>query len=180
MTRNPETPIILWICAAVCAHFMFAEGGSKVAESYEDSSYLLGMGARARGGVAAKDQTVEIVTSEEGKPEEEPPPEQPKIDIKKEEKKDEKKAEKPEPPKTVEPPKQEVKVAVKEEDPLKKLDEVPLKDDKRIAVKQHAQKNQADNPNAKFIADEANKTDDEKVATQTANSGIGLFVSLLL
>ncbi len=73
MTRNPETPIILWICAAVCAHFMFAEGGQKVAESYEDSSYLLGMGARARGAAASKDQSVEIMTSEEGKPEEEAP-----------------------------------------------------------------------------------------------------------
>jgi hypothetical protein len=52
--RNPETPLILWICAAVCAHFVFAEGGEKVAESYEDSSYLLQMGARARGAAARK------------------------------------------------------------------------------------------------------------------------------
>src|SRR4051812_18390045 len=170
MTRAPETPIILWICAAVCAHFMFAEGGEKVAESYEDSSYLLGMGARARGAAATKDQSVELVTTEDGTPiEEAPPPDPPKPEAKKEEKKDdEKKA--PEPPKKVEPPKApEIKVAVKEDDPLKKLDETPLKPDSRIAVKQHAPKAQADNPNAKFIADEANKVEDETVATQTSH-----------
>ncbi len=36
-------------------------------------------------------------------------------------------------------------------------------------MKQHAQKNQADNPNAKFIADEANKVEEESVATQTSH-----------
>ena len=169
MTRNPETPIILWICAAVCAHFLFAEGGEKVAESYEDSSYLLQMGARARGAAASRDLTVELVTNEEGKPEEEPIPEAPKPEAKKEEKKDEKKADTPQPPKPETPKAPEIKVTVKEDDPLKKLDEVPLKQDNRIAVKQHAPKNQADNPNAKFIADEANKVEDETVATQTSH-----------
>jgi hypothetical protein len=171
MTRAPETPIILWICAAVCAHFVFAEGGEKVAEKYEDSSYLLGMGARARGAAASKDQQIEVVTNEEGKPlDEEPPvPEEKKPKAKKEEKKPDE-AKKPEPPKAPEQPKApEVKIAVKEDDPLKKLDEVPLKQDNRIAVKQHAQKNQEDNPNAKFIADEANKVQEESVATQTAH-----------
>lgn len=169
MTRNPETPIILWICAAVCAHFLFAEGGEKVAESYEDSSYLLQMGARARGAAASRDLTVELVTNDEGKPEEEPIPEAPKPEAKKEEKKDEKKADTPQPPKPETPKAPEIKVTVKEDDPLKKLDEVPLKQDNRIAVKQHAPKNQADNPNAKFIADEANKVEDETVATQTSH-----------
>ena len=169
MTRAPETPIILWICAAVCAHFVFAEGGEKVAESYEDSSYLLQMGARARGLASSREQTVEVITTEEGKPEEEPPPEPPKVEAKKEEKKDEKKADQPEPPKKVEPPKPpEVKVTVKEEDPLKKLDEQELKQDNRIAVKQH-QKTAEDNPNAKLIADNANKVEEESVATQTSN-----------
>ena len=41
-------------------------------------------------------------------------------------------------PKKPEPPKPEVKIVVKDEDPLKKLDEQPLKSDQRIAVKQHA------------------------------------------
>ena len=77
-------------------------------------------------------------------------------------KKDEKtpKPEAPDPPKEPKKPEQmpkapEVKVVAKDEDPLKKLDQIPLKEDNRIAVKQHAQKNQADNPNAKFIAFES-------------------------
>jgi hypothetical protein len=168
MTRSPETPIILWICAAVCAHFMFAEGGERVAENYEDSSYLLQMGARARGAAATQNLQVDLITNEEGKAEEEPTPEAPKPEVKKEEKKDEKKPDPAAPPKPEEP-KQAVKIAVKEDDPLKKLDEQELKQDNRIAVKQHAPKNQADNPNAKFIADEANKVDQESVATQTAH-----------
>ncbi|MBX3232962.1 MAG: TonB C-terminal domain-containing protein [Labilithrix sp.] len=174
MTRSPETPIILWICAAVCAHFLFAEGGGTIAEHYEDSSYLLGMGARARGAAATRDQTVDIITNEDGKAEEEEPkPEEPKLEAKKEEKKpDEKKPEppKPEVKKPEPPPPAPVKIAVQEEDPLKKLDQTPLKQDNRIAVKQHvADKKQEDNPNAKFIADEANKVQEESVATQTSH-----------
>ncbi|HVH46708.1 MAG TPA: hypothetical protein VM925_30410, partial [Labilithrix sp.] len=168
MLRAPETPLILWICAAVCAHFMFAEGGDQVATYHEDRSYLFQLGTRARSAAHGKDQTFEIVTNEEGQPTE-PEPEKPKPEAKKEEKKPEpveppKEVKKPEAPK---PP--EVKVVAKEDDPLKKLDQVPLQPDNRIAVKQHAQKNQADNPNAKFIADEANKVEEESVATQTAH-----------
>ncbi len=174
MLRAPETPLILWICAAVCAHFMFAEGGNQVATYHEDRSYIFEMGTRARSAAHGKDQTFEIITSEEGQPAdttpEEPPPPPPEA-----KKKDEKKPA-PEAPKDPnapkkpdEPPKPEVKIVSKDEDPLKKLDEVPLKPDNRIAVKQHAPKNQEDNPNAKFIADDANKVEDETVATQTSH-----------
>lgn len=168
MVRAPETPLILWICAAVCAHFLFAEGGDQVATYHEDRSYIQQLGSRARSAASGKDQSFEIVTSEEG-PAQAELPEPPKPEAKKDEKKPEPEAKRPEEPKKPEPPKPEVKVLAKEEDPLKKLDQVPLKQDSRIAVKQHAQKNQADNPNAKFIADEANKVEEETVATQTAH-----------
>ena len=171
MLRAPETPLILWICAAVCAHFIFAEGGDQVATYHEDRSYLFQLGTRARSAAHGKDQTIEILTNEEGQPTE-ADPEQPKPEAKKEEQK------KPEPPpeqpkdqkkKPDEQPKPEIKVVAKDEDPVKKLDEIPLKEDNRIAVRQHAQKNQPDNPNAKFIADEANKVEEETVATQTSH-----------
>ncbi len=171
MLRAPETPLILWICAAVCAHFIFAEGGDQVATYHEDRSFIFQLGTRARSAAHGKDQTIEIVTSEDGEPTE-ADPEQPKPEAKKEEPK---KPEPPEPPKDQnqkkpeEQPKPDVKVVAKEDDPVKKLDEVELKQDNRIAVKQHAQKNQADNPNAKFIADEANKVEEESVATQTSH-----------
>jgi hypothetical protein len=149
---------------------MFAEGGDQVATYHEDRSYIFQMGTRARSAAHGKDQTFDIVTNEDGQPSE-AEPEQPKPEAKKEEKKPEPPTEQPKDQKKPEeaPKAPEVKVVAKEEDPLKKLDQVPLKQDNRIAVKQHAQKNQADNPNAKFIADEANKVEEETAATQTSH-----------
>jgi hypothetical protein len=170
MLRAPETPLILWICAAVCAHFIFAEGGDQVATYHDDRSYIFQMGTRARSAAHGKDQTFDIITSEEGQPSE-TEPEPPKPEAKKEDPSPEppKPEAKKEPIKPEEARRVDVKVVAKEDDPLKKLDEVPLKQDDRIAVKQHAQKNQPDNPDAKFIADEANKVDEETVATQTSH-----------
>jgi TonB family protein len=45
----------------------------------------------------------------------------------------------------------------------------PIEIDKRIAVKQHAKPNQEDNPNAKFVGNEANHVDKEEVATITSH-----------
>lgn len=174
MSRAPETPIVLWICAALCAHFVFAEGGDQVATIHDDAKFLSALGSEARGKARSVEQSLEIAVVDEGAP---PPDEEKKDEPKPEPPKAEKKPEvaKPEPPpppkqeeKKAEPPKEEVKVTVKEPDPLKKLDEIELKKDQRIAVKQHAQPNQADNPNARFIADEANKVEEEKAATQTS------------
>jgi TonB family protein len=61
-----------------------------------------------------------------------------------------------------------VPVVTVPEDPAKKLDPPP-ETDRRIAVRQHAQPNQADNPSAHFIADEANHVDKETAATQTSH-----------
>lgn len=176
MQRNIETPLILWICAAVCAHFMFAEGGDQVATRYEDRSFLYEMATKARSIVHGPDQSIDIVTTnEDGQPKDEDPeqpkPEEKKPDEKKPEEKKPEQAKKPDEPKKEPPPDQkkeeEVKVVEKKDDPLKKLDEP--QPDQRIAVKQHAQKNQQDNPNAKFIADDANKVDEETAATQTSH-----------
>lgn len=170
MTRAPETPLILWICAAVCAHFIFAEGGDQVATFHDDLSYIYQLGSRARSITHGKDQTIDIITNEEGKPQVEEPEPPPKPEPTAEKKQDPPKKDEPKaPPKKDEPKKEDVKVAVKEEDPLKKLDEPPPKQDNRIAVKQHAEKKQQDNPNARFIADEANHTEEETVATQTSH-----------
>jgi len=46
--RGPETPLILLICAAVCAHFVFAEGGDQVASFHDDMSYLHQLSVRTR------------------------------------------------------------------------------------------------------------------------------------
>lgn len=168
MLRAPETPLILWICAAACAHFAFAEGGSHVATAHEDRSYLFQLGARARSAVHGEEQTFEILTTDEGEPSE-PPPNEPEAEAKTER---ESPPEEPEPKKETAPPepaKALMKVVPEEEDPLKKLDRVDLREDDRIAVRQHAQKDQPDNPDAKFIADDANTVEEETVATQTSH-----------
>src|SRR4051794_9511131 len=156
---TPQTPLILWICAAVCAHFFMGGGTEEVSkhlrEYRADRQYLSMLGTKTRERVRETEQRFDIAIVDDGvKPKEdepEPPKPEPVAEKKPEPVKPEPKAPEPKKP---EPPKQEVKVVVKEEDPLKKLDE-PLKMDKRIAVKQHAQPKQEDNPNARFIADEA-------------------------
>ncbi len=179
MRDTTSTPLVLWICAAVCAHFMFAEGGGVVAEVHDDHSFLKHMGSQIRDQVRNSEQTFEVgtvsdsVAKPEAKPPEPPPP--PKVEKKRDEieKKDialEKK--KPEPPKPDAPKKQPelVKVVMVPKDPAKALEPppIPLKD-KRIAVKQHVTPAQEDNPEARFIGDEANHVKEESVATVTSH-----------
>ena len=178
MSRAPETPIILWVCAAVCAHYMFAQGGGEVAKAHDDKSFIFQMGTHARGLVKSSEQSFEVaLVDEAGNPiDEDDAPKPPKLESKKEAEKEKDKP--PDPEKKPEPPKDEpkkkdepkptVKVVVKEPDPLKKL-EVQPKMDKRIAVRQHVQPKQEDNPNARFVGDEANHVDQETVATQTSH-----------
>ncbi len=175
-SRGPEIPIVLWICAAVCAHFMMGGGTEEVSKQLrhysDDRQYISLLGAQARERTRASEQSFEVAVVDVGAKPKEDEPEEPPAPPPPVAKKDEPKPEPPkkaEEPKKVEPPKQEIKVVVKEEDPLKKLDEQPLKTDQRIAVKQHAKPKQDDNPNAKFVADEANKVEEESVATQTAH-----------
>src|SRR5579883_1292744 len=184
MQRDVNTPLILWICAAVCAHYMFGQGGNLVGQAHDDKSAIWGMLVHARERVKMEEQTFEVAPTDpadqppEIKPED-PKPDEPKPeDQKPEDKKDEPKPpelKKPDPPKPPPPPtatqkpptppkpkpedkkKDEEKkiVAAKPED--KKEDKKPLGDpikDKRIAVRQHAYPNQKDNPDAKFIADQ--------------------------
>ena len=172
---SPQIPLILWICAAVCAHFVLGGGTAEVSKQVgdfrADRRYISQLGSTARERVKQSEQTLDIAIVDEGAQPKEDEPEPPAPTPVAEKKPDPVKPPDPKAPdqKKPEPPKQEVKVVVKEEDPLKKLDETPLKMDKRIAVKQHAQPKQEDNPNARFIADEANKVEEEKVATQTAH-----------
>jgi len=177
-SRGHEIPLVLWICAAVCAHFVMGGGTEKVSDVLKnhtsDVRFLRAIGSKAREKARQSEQTVEVAVVDEGKPKEEektPEPEEEKPKPPEQKKPEAKKPDPPKPPeqKKPDPPKQEVKVAVKEEDPLKKLDEQPLKNDKRIAVKQHVDPNQQDNPNARFIGDQANKVEQESVATQTSH-----------
>lgn len=173
--RGAETPLVLWICAALVAHFVFGGGTEEVSKRIgnvrADQRFLSALASKAREKAKVADQTLEVAIVDEGQPSEAEPQEAPKPQPTAEKKKDEPKKDppKPEEPKKEEQKTADVKVVVKPEDPLKKLDEEQLKADKRIAVRQHAQENQQDNPNARFIGDQANHVEEETVATQTSH-----------
>jgi TonB family protein len=173
--RDPAAPLVLWICAAVCAHYMFAQGGNAVAVVHDDRTFISILGMKVRDQVRQNSQAFDVITGtdetieEPKKDDPEVPQDKAKDPEKPEAKKDDppKPEEKKEQPKPV-PEKKELKVVVKEEDPLKKLESMPQMD-KRIAVKQHAKKDQEDNPTAQFVGDEANHVDEESVAKQTSH-----------
>jgi len=172
--RYATIPLAAWIAAAICAHFLFGTGGFVAAEVHDDRSALWELSLRASTLAQRGEQTFEVALNEPGEeaPTSPPPP--------------------PPPPKPKDPPKHEdkAKAAEKklEEEKKKKKDEekekhvvaVEKKDDKtppppepvqdhRIAVRQHVKPDQQDNPDAKFIADEANRVDKETRATQTSH-----------
>jgi TonB family protein len=165
-------PMILWICAAVCLHYSMAKTGDEVAQLHEDHEALADFAKRVGRVVSpggGNPMEIDISSPPVDAPEleqEDKQPEPPK-QAKKDDKKDEPKSEAPKP----EPPKPEPKavVALKPEPPAPPTPLEPLKQDKRIAVQQHAKPNQDDNPNAKFVGDEANHVDEETMATQTSH-----------
>jgi TonB family protein len=168
--RELNTPIVLWICAAICAHFLLGEGGEQVALFHDDGMALASLGAKVREKVRDREQTFDISpldVTQPKPPEPEPAPADtvkpppPKPPVAKKE---------PEPPKE-EPKKPEPKkiaILPKPPEPEKKL-EPPPQVDHRIAVRQHVKPKQEDNPTARFLGDDANHVDKETVATQTSH-----------
>src|SRR5580692_2632591 len=77
-SRDVTIPLVLWICAAVCAHFLFGTGGLVVAQVHEDRSQLWKLSREATMLAQQEGQTVEIslgtTASEEAKDEATPPP----------------------------------------------------------------------------------------------------------
>ena len=172
-SRDVTIPLGLWICAAICAHFLFGTGGLVVGQMQDDRSELWKLSRQASNLARQDGQTFEVSfgeSSEDAK-NEPPPPPPPKPE------------EAPKPVATVEkkppektPPKPEVKtpepkkvIVVKKDEEKKQQQPLPDAPDRRIAVRQHAKPNQEDNPNAHFIADEANHVEKETAATQTSH-----------
>jgi TonB family protein len=168
--RDVSIPLVLWICAAICAHFLLGTGGAVVAKVHDDRTEMRKLSHQAGSLARRYEQTFEVALGEPSEaPTEElppaPPPEPPKPPPAPTDKPVEKVTPRPDEP-------QETKRAVQldKAEPKKPvvLPEDALKD-RRIAVRQHAKPNQDDNPTAKFIADEANRVDKESVATQTSH-----------
>jgi TonB family protein len=174
-SRDVTIPLGLWICAAICAHFVFGTGGLVVAKVHDDRSELWKLSRIASGLAKQGEQTFEISigdSSEEPKQDVVPPPPKPP-DAKMQAPPpppQEKKADEPKKPEEKPKPKKDILLVKKPEEkkPLV-LPEDTLKDH-RIAVRQHAKPDQQDNPTAKFIADQANHVDQETRATQTSHT----------
>ncbi len=169
---SATTPLILWVCAAVCAHYVLGQGGNEVAKAHDDATFFSKMAYQARGKAREAEKVFELGAAAENEvsPNEPnvPAPELPKPpEAKKEEPK------KPEPEKKADEKKEEPKKVVilpsTAVPPPPPAPPPPMQKDPRIAVKQHVTPKQDDNPNAKFIGDEANKVDKETVATQTSH-----------
>jgi TonB family protein len=168
--RDVTIPLALWMCAAVCAHFLFGTGGLVVAKMHDDQSELWMLSREASSLAQRSEQTFEVSFQEANEDHKDqvvapPPPPRPAETPAAKAAPDEKTQPKAKPPE----PKRVIVVEKKdaEKKPLV-LPEDPLKD-RRIAVRQHAKADQQDNPEAKFIADEANRVDKETVATQTSH-----------
>ncbi len=187
-------PLVLWVCAAVVAHLAGGGGAMEAAAIARDEAELRAAVRIARDGVHPPDTTIELISDEaEPTPQNiEPPkddgtadsksgdvdPDAPNPDpaVKPPPKpKEKEKEKKPDPPK-VEPPKPPEPPKPKPELP-KPLAPVapapaapppppppPMEADHRIAVRQHAKKDQPDNPTANRLAEDANHVDKETVA----------------
>lgn len=167
-TRDVTIPLGLWICAAIGAHFFLGSGGLVVAKVHDDRSELWKL-ARQAGNLASQgEQTFEVSLGEPADEAVPPPPKEAPLPppVATAKPPPEREAQKPEPEKA--PEKHALKLEMKPAEKVQPLPPDPLKD-RRIAVRQHAKPNQEDNPNAHFIADEANHVDAETAATQTSH-----------
>jgi TonB family protein len=172
--RDVSIPIALWMCAAVCFHFLGGAGGLVVADVHDDRSELWKLSREASSLAQRDERTFEVALSEPGEEPTEPVPPPPEPAT-------------PPPPKheptpLIEPPKPQQEKREEEKkaeekrllavEKAEKKPEIPpqeLVKDRRIAVRQHVRPDQEDNPKASFIGDEANHVEHESVATQTSH-----------
>jgi len=127
------------------------------------------LAAQVRERVRTTEESFDVVVDTSSKPDESeapappPPPPEPK-------KKEKDKPAMAVAPKKDAPKPEEKKIALEAKKEENKVTPPPdVLADKRIAVRQHAKPNQEDNPNAKFISEDANKVEEETKATQTSH-----------
>lgn len=181
MKREHTIPLFLWIALALCVHAITGEGANQVSELFGERIDIRDFARDARGLAMRAGPEVTIDIDAPSLEEENPPEQEP-------EKAEAEKVEKPKEPDAValkEPPKPEkpkdkpTPLAEKKKDikltekptpaePPKAAPPPAIQPDRRIAVKQHAEPNQEDNPNARFAAEEANRVEKETQAKITA------------
>jgi hypothetical protein len=193
MSREAQIPLFLWVAAAVVAHLLWGGGADKAARVIEEKIEIREFAASVRRFVRGEGRPIEVaLLDEENLPKEADPdaPEQPRADEpvdpdQKSAEKDEappdkrkvpppevKKEEEAEkrPPEEKKPEEEKKKEAEEKKTDAEKAAELPAAPvDKKVAVKQHvADPDQKDNPDAKFIAEQANRVAEESQAKITA------------
>jgi TonB family protein len=187
MTREAQIPLFLWIATAVVAHLLWGGGAEKAADVISEKVEIREFAASVRRFVRGEGRAVEVTLLSEDEPEAKPEPAAPDDDKVEprppEEKKesaerddappdqgkdatdDEKTLPKPEPVKE-EPTPEEKKKEVEEEVVAKEL---PVEQDRRVAVRQNVDPNQEENPDAEFIGNEANRVKEQTQAKITSH-----------
>lgn len=198
MARDPNIPLFLWVAAAIVAHLFWGGGAEQVSEVFEERADMRRFAAsvqqqlrrRLTTEIALLDDTAadpvqretpdvppvpdapaDEQPAEKVEPPKQPTPDQPTPDDVPARERDRAKAKvKPEPEKAK--PKDEVKPKPEPEQEKQKPPEVPQPKSQapqRVAVVQHVEdKNQADNPEAEFLGDDANRVQEQTQARITA------------
>lgn len=187
MTREAQIPLFLWIATAVVAHLLWGGGADKAADVISEKVEIREFAAAVRRFVRAEGRPVEVtLLSEEEEPEQKPEPTPPEEKLEprppEEQESGARDEAPPEPGKEAPDEKKEVakpddareEEKKIEEEKKKKLEEeviakeLPVQPDRRVAVRQHADPNQEDNPDAEFIGNEANKVKEQTQARITS------------
>lgn len=170
MSREQNVPLLLWISAALLAHIATGGGADRIARVLDDRAKLHAFADSVRAQLRAEDETIEIDFVEDAFLEAQPDPspndekaDDPVAPPPPDEKRAE--AEPPKPPAPTPPNQAQVEPSPTATPPTPPP---PPQQDRRIAVRQHAKPDQEDNPNANYIADEANKVEQETVAEITS------------
>jgi hypothetical protein len=182
MSREAHIPLVLWICAAIVAHYVGGKGANEAATVVQDSAELRALTRSVRAQLHPPDTTFEVLTEDAAptadakvaSPEDAPgAPSEPALEPTEPDKKA-----KPIPSTDREKPKETAPVPPSAPKPKEapKTPEAPAivapspppppppEMDRRIAIKQNVKKDQENNPNANRIADDANHTEEETVA----------------
>jgi TonB family protein len=188
MSRDAQIPLFLWIATAVVAHLLWGGGADRVARIAEERLEIRDFAASVRRFVRGDSKPIEIALLDEQNAEDKPTPDAPVDPEQREAEPDDESASHDEappadpkrtPPEDKKPPeekKPEEKKPLEPEkkvEPVEKVEEVPPppppeEDKKRIAIRQNVEDpKQADNPDANFIADQANRVKEETQAKIT-------------
>jgi hypothetical protein len=185
MSKEAQIPLFLWIATAVVAHILWGGGVDRVADVIHEGVEIRDFAASVRRHVRGEKKPIEIALVDESQreertepvPDEKPPDDELEPD---DESADEDRA-KPDPlpakvdeakkpePKPVEDKKKEEEQKILVEKAEEKAPEPEPTEKKRVAVRQHVKDSeQPDNPNADFMADEANHVKEQTQARITS------------